>query len=129
MVDYSKEHGTYHFVANPDFWGSKPRVKEIKFVPAGETILAFEQNEIDRISVTPDILFRYENNPEYKILSYETSWAYRLYFNMKARPELAEKSFRQAIAYAIDRQELVDKIERGAGVPGSPGVLHPNNEF
>ena len=129
LVDYSKEHGTYHFVANPDFWGSKPRVKEIKFVPAGETILAFEQNEIDRISVTPDILSRYENNPEYKILSYETSWAYRLYFNMKARPELAEKSFRQAIAYAIDRQELVDKIERGAGVPGSPGVLHPNNEF
>ena len=129
LVDYSKEHGTYHFVANPDFWGSKPRVKEIKFVPAGETILAFEQNEIDRISVTPDILSRYENNPEYKILSYETSWAYRLYFNMKARPELAEKSFRQAIAYAIDRQELVDKIERGAAVPGSPGVLHPNNEF
>ncbi|MDR9755958.1 MAG: ABC transporter substrate-binding protein [Thermoanaerobacterales bacterium] len=71
LVDYSKEHGTYHFVANPDFWGSKPRVKEIKFVPAGETILAFEQNEIDRISVTPDILSRYENNPEYKILSYE----------------------------------------------------------
>ena len=40
---------------------------------------------------------------------------------MQARPELAEKSFRQAIAYAIDRQELVDKIERGAAVTRKPG--------
>ncbi len=129
LTDYSKEHGTYRFVANPDFWGSKPRVKEIKFVPAGEAVLAFEQGEIDRNSVTPDILSRYENNPEYRIMSYETSWAYRLYFNMAKKPELAEKSFRQAIAYAVDRQELVDKIARGNAVPGSPGVLHPNNEY
>ena len=129
LTDYSKEHGTYRFTANGDFWGSKPRVNEIKFVPAGEAVLAFDQGEIDRNSVTPDILSRYENKPEYKIMHYETSWAYRLYFNMAKRPELAEKSFRQAVAYAIDRQELVDKIARGNAVPGSPGVLHPNNEY
>jgi peptide/nickel transport system substrate-binding protein len=129
LTEYSKEHGTYRFVANPDFWGSKPWVNEIKFVPAGQAILAFEQGEIDRNSVTPDILSRYEDKPEYKIMSYETSWAYRLYFNMAKRPELAEESFRQAVAYAIDRQELVDKIERGNAIPGSPGVLHPNNEY
>ena len=129
LTDYSKEHGTYRFAANADFWGSKPRVNEIKFVPAGEAVLAFDQGEIDRNSVTPDIVSRYENDTEYKIMRYETSWAYRLYFNMAKRPELAEKSFRQAIAYAIDRRELVDKIERGNAVPGSPGVLHPNNEY
>jgi len=27
LTDYSKEHGTYRFVANPDFWGSKPGSK------------------------------------------------------------------------------------------------------
>lgn len=129
LTEYSKEHGTYRFVANADFWGSKPRINEIKFVPAGEAVLAFEQGEIDRNSVTPDILARYENNREYRIMSYETSWAYRLYFNMAKRPELAEISFRQAIAYAVNRQELVDKIARGNAVPGSPGVLHPKNEY
>jgi len=38
-------------------------------------------------------------------------------------------TFRQALAYAIDRQELVKKIARGAAVPGNPGVLHPSNEL
>lgn len=52
-----------------------------------------------------------------------------LYFNMKRRPELADKAFRQALAYAINRQELVEKIARGAAVPGNPGVLHPNNKL
>ncbi|SFG07722.1 peptide/nickel transport system substrate-binding protein [Desulfotomaculum arcticum] len=127
LTDYSKEHGTYRYEANEYFWGSKPRVKVIEFVPVSEDILAFEQGEIDRISVTPDILPRFENNPEYRVMQYETSWAYRLYFNMRQRPELADQALRQALAYAIDRRELVEKVERGAAVAGNPGVLHPNN--
>jgi len=129
LTGYSKEHGTYRYEANENFWGSKPRVKVIEFVPVSEGILAFEQGEVDRISVTPDILSRFENNPEYRVMQYETSWAYRLYFNMKQRPDLADKTFRQALAYAINRQELVEKVERGAAVPGNPGVLHPNNKL
>jgi len=129
LTDYSKEHGTYRFEANENFWGSKPRVKVIEFVPVSEEILAFEQGEVDRIRITPDLLPRFENNPEYRVMRYETSWAYRLYFNMKRRPELADKTFRQALAYAINRQELAEKVERGAAVPGNPGVLHPNNKL
>lgn len=129
LTDYSKEHGTYRYEANENFWGSKPRVKVLEFVPVSEEILAFEQGKVDRTKITPDLLPRFENNPEYRVMRYETSWAYRLYFNMKRRPELADKTFRQALAYAINRQELVEKLERGAAVPGNPGVLHPNNKL
>lgn len=130
LTDFSKEHGIYGFAANDHFWGNKPRVKELQFVPVSEAILSFEQGEVDRIGVTPDILSRYENNPEYRVMQYVTSWANRLYFNMNKRPELADKVLRQAMAYAIDRQELVDLVERGAAVPGNPGVLHPiSNEL
>lgn len=129
LVDYSKEHGTYRFEVNDDFWGKQPRVKVLAFIPASEDILAFEQGEIDRINITPDILSRFENNPEYRIMQYETTWAYRLYFNMQNRPELLAKDLRQAMVYAIDRQDLADKVERGAAVPGNPGVLHPGNEL
>ncbi|WP_066638526.1 ABC transporter substrate-binding protein [Desulfolucanica intricata] len=129
LTDYSKEHGTYRFEVNENFWGSKPRVKVIEFVPVSEEILAFEQGEVDRISVTPDVLSRFENNSDYRVMQYETSWAYRLYFNMKQLPELADKTLRQALVYAINRQELVEKVERGAAVPGNPGVLHPNNKY
>ncbi|MDH7576524.1 MAG: ABC transporter substrate-binding protein [Bacillota bacterium] len=129
LADYSKEHGTYRFEVNQDFWGSKPRVKVIEFVPVSEEVLAFEKGEVDRITIPPDLLSRFENNPEYRVMRYETTWAYRLYFNMKRRPELADKAFRQALAYAINRQELVEKVERGAAVPGNPGVLHPSNKL
>ena len=37
--------------------------------------------------------------------------------------ELGEKKIRQAIVYAIDREELVEKIGRGAGKPGEMGIL------
>lgn len=129
LIDYSKEHGIYRFEAREDFWGSKPRVKVIQCVPVSEEILAFQQGQIDRISIKPDLLARFANNPEYRIINYETTWAYRLYFNMKLLPELSEKKFRQALVYAINRQELVEKVERGAAVPGNPGVLHPNNKL
>lgn len=130
LTDYSKEHGIYGFIVNENFWGREPKVKEIQFVPVSEDILAFEQGELDRIGVTPDILSRYENDPEYRVMQYVTSWANRLYFNMNKCPEFMDKVMRQAMVYAIDRQELVDLVERGKAVPGNPGVLHPiSNEF
>ncbi|MBC3889065.1 diguanylate phosphodiesterase [Acetobacterium paludosum] len=129
LTDYSKELGSYRYVINEYFWGSEPKVKELKFIPVSEEILAFEQGDVDRISITPDVLDRFENNDEYEVMQYVTTWAYRLYFNMNTQPEFANVTFRQALAYAINRQDLVDKIERGAAVPGNPGVLHPTNKL
>jgi peptide/nickel transport system substrate-binding protein len=42
---------------------------------------------------------------------------------------LNHKEFRQAMAYAIDRQALVDITQRGHGIPGSPGLLAPDNRW
>ena len=39
------------------------------------------------------------------------------------------KEFRQALAYAIDRQALVDVTQRGHGIPGSPCILPPDNRW
>jgi len=42
---------------------------------------------------------------------------------------LNRKEFRQALAYAIDRQALVDVTQRGHGIPGSPCLLAPDNPW
>ena len=42
---------------------------------------------------------------------------------MKNCPELNDSRIRQAFAYAIDRDELVEKIARGAGKAGKMGIL------
>lgn len=129
LTDYSKEHGSYRFDAFEDFWGPQQNVKTIKFVPVSEEVLAFEKGKIDLIDITPDLLGRYENAPEYKVVQKPAFWGYRFIFNMQEVEALKKKKVRQAISYAIDNEELIAKIERGAGVPGSAGILPPDNIY
>ncbi|MBF7084243.1 diguanylate phosphodiesterase [Desulfallas sp. Bu1-1] len=127
LTGYSKEHGTYRLEAFTDYWGPGQRVKVIEFVPVSEEILAFEKGEIDLAGVTPDVLPRFQNDPQYKVVKSPGFWGYRLLFNMGDYPVLRHKEFRQAMAYAIDANELIEKVARGAAVPGSAGILPPDH--
>lgn len=123
LKDYNKEQGAYKYEAFNDFWGPRPKVNILQFVPVSDNILAFNKGEIDLTSITPDILSMYERNDEYKVMRNPAFWGYRLLFNMEKRSELKEKEIRQAIAYAIDKNELVEKVARKAAVPASAGYL------
>jgi peptide/nickel transport system substrate-binding protein len=127
LTHYSKEHGTYRFEANQDYWGPKQRVAHIEFVPVSEPILAYEKGELDMTTVPPDVLARFADDPGSKILRNPAFWGYRLLMNMKDQEPLRDVRVRQAMAYAINRVELVEKIERGAAVPGSLGILPPDH--
>ncbi|MTI61618.1 MAG: diguanylate phosphodiesterase [Firmicutes bacterium] len=129
LTDYNKEHGTYRLEVFEDFWGPKQRVKAIEFVPVSESILAFEKGQIDLTDLSPDLLGRYQHNDEYKVVQKPAFWGYRLLFNMADYPVLSDKRVRQAINYALDKNDLIAKIERGAGVAGSAGVLPPDHVF
>lgn len=123
LKEYNKELGQYRFEAFKDYWGPKQRVLEIQFVPISDANLAFEQGDIDLNTVSKDLLSRYENNKEFKIIKSPAFWGYRMIFNMKKKNEFKDKSIRQAIAYAIDKNELVKKVARGAGKVASAGYL------
>lgn len=123
LAEYSKEHGTYKFVANEDFWGPKQRVKTIEFIPVSDATVAFQQGEIDYVGLSADLLDMFKSDPEVHIFQQPAIWGYELSFNMDKNPILKDRAVRQAFAYAIDRDELVEKIGRGAGKPGSMGIL------
>lgn len=127
LTGYSKEHGTYRFEAFADFWGPRQRVRRIEFVPVSEPVLAYENKEISLTRISPDLLSRFEKDPENRIVKSPAFWGYRLLFNMRTAPPLADKTVRQAIAHAIDLDELISKIARGAGVPGRAGILPPDH--
>lgn len=129
LTDYKKEHGIYRFEAFENFWGPKQNIKSIEFIPVSENIMAFENSKIDLTEISPDLLERYQQNEEYKIVRKKALHGYRFIFNMGKKPEFKNKDLRQAINYAIDQQELIEKIERGAAVSGSPGVLPVSHEF
>lgn len=123
LADYSKENGTYKFEAVKDFWGPAPAVDVIEYVPVSDSVLSLEKGDIHITTIPVDSLSRFQNNPEFTVMSNPGVWGYRLRFNMEKVPEFKSKEFRQAFAYAIDRKDIVDKIARGAGVPGSMGIL------
>jgi peptide/nickel transport system substrate-binding protein len=128
LAQYSKEQGAYQFVANPTFWGPAPAIKTVEFVPVSDTLISFEQGDIDFTTITPDTLYRFTDNSDVRIQQQPALWGYEFYFNIKKCPELGDPRIRRAFAYAINRSELVEKIQRGAGEPGNMGVL-PNDHI
>lgn len=123
LDEYNKEHGTYRFVTNENFWGPDTAVKTVEFIPVSDALIAFEQGKIDFTGVSPDTLERFRADPAIRVVQQPAFWGYQFYFNMNKCPELKDRKIRQAFAYAIDRAELVEKIARGAGKPGKMGIL------
>jgi len=129
LTDYNKEHGTYRYKAFRDFWGPEPAVDVLEFIPVSDSVLALEKGDIHIAEIPVDALSRFQNNPNYTIMEKPGFWGYRLRFNMVKAPEFNNKEVRQAFAYAIDRQALVDRTARGAAVAGSLGVLPPAHRW
>lgn len=127
LTGYSREHGTYRFEAFDRFWGPRPRVGRIEFVPVSEPILAYENGEIDLVRVSPDILPRFGNDPAHKVVKGPAFWGYRLLFNLSGPGPMRDRRVRQAFAHAIDLEELVAKIARGAAKAGRAGILPPDH--
>jgi peptide/nickel transport system substrate-binding protein len=123
LVDYNKEQGTYRFKAFKDYWGPKQKVDVIEFVPVSDSVLAFEKGDIDMFIASPDILGRYENSDSFKVSKNKPFWGYRLIMNMEKREELKDKDLRKALAYGINRKEMVEKVGRGAGIIANIGYL------
>jgi peptide/nickel transport system substrate-binding protein len=127
LTDYSKSQGTYRFEAFEDFWGPDQRVETIEYVPVSQGILAFEKGDIDMTRVPPDVVSRFEKKPDCKIVKSPGFWGYRLLFNLNERKVLENPKVRQAFLYALDLEELVQKVARGAAIPGNPGILPPDH--
>jgi len=127
LTDYSKENGAYRFEAREGFWGPSQGVDVIEYVPVSDAVLALEKGDIDIANIPPDSLSIFRDDSNFTVMENPGVWGYRLRFNMEKVPEFKEKELRKAFAYAIDRQDIVDKIARGAGIPGSMGVLPPDH--
>ena len=130
MLDsYDSQQGTYRFKAFEQYWGPRPRLNAIEWIPVSDPVLAFEKGDIDLAQVTPDLLARYENKPDYTILNNQLQHSYRIILNMEKRPELKDREVRKALVYGLDREEIVQKIARGAGVVGSMGCVPPGHAW
>ncbi|TCK87874.1 peptide/nickel transport system substrate-binding protein [Natranaerovirga hydrolytica] len=123
MESYNLQEGTYRYKAFDNYWGLNQKVDYIEWVPVSDTIMAFENEEIDLINVSADLISRYKDDSEFTLISKHSYHSYRLLLNMEKRDELKELNIRQGMAYAIDQQNLIDVVERGSGEIASMGYV------
>ena len=131
LESYDLATFTAAFVANDEHFLGPPHVRRIEFVPAADQLLALQRGDIDAADAgTEDqlpeaALAPFLADPRFGSVDGQPEWNRALHFNMTQGFPFDDKRFRQAVAYAIDRDDLVKRILFGRGVAGSAGGLSP----
>lgn len=108
-------------VENPDYWGDKPVLKLATFKFISDPTAAFAAmmaGDIDAFPgyPAPETLVQFEADPRFQLLIGWTEGETILATNNKS-PKLMGAKVREAIAHAIDRQEIIDGAMFGYGTP------------
>jgi peptide/nickel transport system substrate-binding protein len=106
-------------VRNDDYWGEKPKVEKIIFRPISDNaarLQALQTGEIQGYDlVEPQDVDTITGDDNLQLLERPPFNVGYIGFN-QAKPPLDKLEVRQAIAHAIDRQEVVDSFYGGRGV-------------
>jgi peptide/nickel transport system substrate-binding protein len=112
-----------------DYWAGKPNVQRIIFQPVPEAsvrVLKIQRGEADVAwPFDPKDAPTLKGKADTDVLEQPGLNVNMAEFNLM-KPEYQNKALRQALNYAINKQELADKLYSGAGVPAT-GVLPPTS--
>lgn len=130
LESYDKESGVYIYNANKDYFMGEVQIDKLIMSSVKNTKEALVADEIDMASNVKygEAMKLKEENSKYKVIEGPGLWVGRLYFNFGIE-ELNIKEVRQAMYYAINRDELVQKALKGAAEIGNPGHIHPTSEW
>jgi len=129
LIDYNKAQGTYLYEAYDGYYLGRPEVDRIKFIRINAEItpIALQRGIVNAASIPPEILEKIKRKG-FEIEEEPPTWAAKLIINHKKEP-LSSKQFRKALAYAINREQIVQIARRGYAVLGSPGLIPPSNKY
>ncbi len=129
LVNYDKAQGTYLYEANEDYYQGAPRVKQIKFVKVSleMSAAALEKGDVDAATVPGETVDGLKDKG-YVVIKGTHDWLAKIMVNHMKAP-FSDAKFRQALYYAIDRQDLVKTGLRGYGLEGSPGLYASDNQW
>ena len=126
--------GRYLFTANDDHFLGRPYVRRLELAPSPDPLRALERGDVDAGSFfleeqgpPEQALAAFADRDTWGRLESPGEWTRALHFNMTRGFPYADKAFRQAVAYAVNRKDLVDRILLGRGQPGSAGILAPSH--
>ncbi len=106
---------------NPDYWGEAPALSRATFKFISDPNAAFAAlmaGDVDAFPnfPAPETLAQFESDPRFKVIVGSTEGETILAMNNRAE-WLSDKRVREAIAHAINRQEIIDGAMFGFGTP------------
>ncbi|WP_191567568.1 ABC transporter substrate-binding protein [Metabacillus idriensis] len=133
ILEEHKSGQYYKMKSNDDYFKGAPPINELIFPIIEDTTAmynALQSGELDVISssISPELVKQFESNSALKVArgpGYSTSL---FQLNAEKYP-MTETSFRQAIDYAIDKENIVRTVLLGFAEVGSPGFIHPSSSF
>ncbi|OPH56857.1 ABC transporter substrate-binding protein [Paenibacillus ferrarius] len=129
LKKYDSASGQYLYEANDNFFKGQVLVKEIAYMSAANKLLALQNGEIDQAYTTSYADVQSAEKAGLKtIKSDPTGSVVRISFNMD-HPKLGDKKLRQAIAYALNREEISAKVTGGTPMVGNAGVVPTNSPW
>jgi peptide/nickel transport system substrate-binding protein len=134
LKEYARGEGAYLFTANDDFFLGKPYVQQIAAQPVGDPLVALSKGAIDAGGpqtsgrAAKQALDTLRANKAYKVVEGPPDVMLSINFNLDKAP-MNNPAFRRAVAYAINRGDLVKRALQGAGLPGNPGFFPPSSPW
>ncbi|MCU1808207.1 ABC transporter substrate-binding protein [Cytobacillus firmus] len=133
ILEEHKSGQYYKMKSNNDYFKGAPPINELIFPIIEDTTAmynALQAGELDAISssISPELVEQFSSNPALKVVrgpGYSTSL---FQINAEKYP-MTETAFRQAIDYAIDKENLVNTVLLGYAEVGSPGFIHPSSAY
>lgn len=132
LQQFDQATNTFDFVANDNFYLGKPQVKEIQVVQVADPLLALQRGELSAASTGNGAIPQSQFDglsKQFTVLTAPGEYNVALFFHLGSGFPYDQVAFRQAVAYALDRQDMVKRLISGRGVPGSAGALGPGNPF
>ena len=119
FVSFDSSQNIVELAANPDFFGGAPKVQKlhIKTIADANSMQAeLQTGSVDLAplptNLAPDTLNSLKNIPNLKVQQFNGSNVQYLQFNTESAP-LSNAKLRQAIAYAIDREKIINELLLG----------------
>jgi peptide/nickel transport system substrate-binding protein len=125
--DFNKAQGTYLYEAFADYYRGEQMADRLIYVKSGKPLVSLMTGQVDLANIKPEMAEPLKAKG-LTVIANERGWNKKLMINHRKFP-FDRKVFRQALACAIDRQEIVDKAHRGFATVASYGLLSIDHEI
>jgi len=128
---YKEGAGAYQFDAHAAYFRARPVIDTLRYVlvPLAQGVVGLQTHAADAIlTIDYDVVKSFGQGPNWSTLQTPPFSIMRLIFNVD-RPPFDQKAFRQAIAYALDRQQIGERVIHGNVTLGNPGVIPPGSPW